>query len=252
MANVDTSQPNDKIRRALEELYGNEEMLIVRNNTNGVVSIGFGNLGDEGGMPGGIPRSKMPQVLTDHFPRTMWLAASDFRRAVSKGWISLISKEDYEKELSQHRQRRAELLRMAAEDEPVKSSSQAIGPNPFSDDPDGEPQVIDEETSQLTPASKDGSVRRFMEYEGMEAAEGPRANTPPGVTVMGGQVSSRAVSFCEQQRRGDLTNIDAINWLDQEDKLLSVDDLNFITGNSTFASVKNQARRILADRTATE
>lgn len=234
----------DRIRNILKDLYGDEEMLIVRNTTNGVVSIGFGKLGDEGGKP--IERSKLPIVLTDEFPREMWIDAPDFRRAVAKGWLIPVSKDEYEGEVAKHRARLAELARLAEKD---PRPARAAAPNPFSEDPTGEAQVIDEETSQLKPASSDQRMRQFLEYEnGQESAPRPSDNTPEGVSVIGGQISSRAISFCEDQKRGSLTSAQAIEWLDSEEKVLSDEDLAHVIGNSAFESVKSVARRIMADR----
>lgn len=248
-----TQAVQDRIRHALEELYGNEEMLIVRNTTNGVVSVGFGELGDKGGKP--IERSKLPIVLTDEFPRDTWIKAGDFRRAVAKGWLVLVSRAEYDKEMAQHTQRQEQLRRLAAKDK-QSVASQAAPQHPqniFDDDPSGEPQVIDEESAQLKPASQDESLRRFATYEGLEMAQdAPQDNRPEGVNVIGGSVSSRAISFCEQQRRGSLTNMDSINWLDNEEKLLSEDDLVYITSHAQFDSVKSQARQILAARNVGE
>jgi hypothetical protein len=235
----------DRIREFLTDLYGEEAMLIVRNTTNGVVSIGFGELGDKGGKA--IERSKLPIVLTDEFPRDTWIKAADFRRAVAKGWLVPVSKTEYEQELQNHRDHVAALSRLAAKDN-ARVSHQQSAPNPFSEDPTGEPQVIDEDTAQLSPASRDQRMRQFMEYEGMEAAERPGDNTPAGVSVLGGSISSRALSFCEEQKRGSITSNQAIEWLDGEEKILTDDDLGYIVSNSAFESVKSVARRILADR----
>lgn len=234
----------DRIRSFLSDLYGEEPMLIVRNTTNGVVSIGFGKLGDEGGKA--IERSKLPIVLTDEFPREMWINAPDFRRAVAKGWLVPVSKDDFDGEVQKHRDRLAQLARLAEKD---ARPARAAAPNPFSDDPTGEAQVIDEETSQLKPASDDQRARQFLEYEnGQESAPRPPDNTPAGVSVIGGQISSRAISFCEDQKRGSLTSNQAIEWLDAEEKVLTDDDLTHVIANSAFDSVKSVARRFLADR----
>jgi hypothetical protein len=237
----------DRIRKFLSDLYGEEEMLIVRNTTNGVVSIGFGKLGDEGGKS--IDRSKLPIVLTDEFPRDMWISAPDFRKAVAKGWLVPVSKDDYERELQKQRDHLAQLSRLAASDNArIAQQPQNPAASAFSDEPSGEPMVIDEDTSELTPASKDKRTRQFMEYEGMETAERVPDNTPAGVTVLGGNISSRAIAFCEEQKRGSITSNQAIEWLDAEEKVLTDDDLGYVVGNSAFDSVKSVARRLLADR----
>lgn len=237
----------ERIRKAMEELYGDEGVLIVRNTTNGVVSVGFGELGDKGGKA--IERSNLPIVLTDEFPRDTWIKAGDFRRAVAKGWLVLVSKEEYDAEIAKHQQKQVALRRLAAQDKSPTAAPSARHADIFNDDPSGEAMVIDERTSEMVPASQDEATQRFMQYEGLESApDAPRDNTPEGVTVQGGSVSSRAVSFCEQQRRGSYTNLDAINWLDQEEKLLSPEDLVYISSNASFESVKSQARGILSSR----
>lgn len=237
----------ERIRSFLNDLYGEEKMLIVRNTTNGVVSIGFGKLGDEGGKA--IERSKLPIVLTDEFPREVWTEAADFRRAISKGWLTLVSKEDYEAELASHRDHVNELARLAAQDD--ARAGRGVAPSakvdPFSDDPSGEPMVIDEDTAEMHPASQDKRTQQFLEYERGETSFRPQDNTglPPESSSA---VSSRALSFCEQQKRGDITSNQAIKWLDDEERVLSDSDLDFIAQNAQFASVKSVARRILADR----
>ena len=241
-------EKQDKIRAFMHELYGDDDVLIVRNTTNGVVSVGFGELGDKGGMPGGIPRSKLPIVLTDHFPREMWVKAHDFRRAVAKGWLVPVTKEEYDRDLQGQRQRSAALSAAAKKDEKPGITHQPVAPNPFSDDPSREAQVLDEDTASLKPASQDESLRRYAQYEGMETAPGPDPNAPPGVQVLGGETSSRALSFCEEQKRGTLTSQQALEWLDAEEKILTADDLTYICGHSAFESVKSLARRFLADR----
>jgi hypothetical protein len=236
----------DRIRSFLTDLYGEEEMLIVRNTTNGVVSIGFGELGDKGGKA--IDRSKLPIVLTDEFPRDTWIKAADFRRAVAKGWLIPVSKSEYDGELQKHRDHVAALTRLAAKDN-ARVTHQPTARNPFNeDDPSGEPQVIDEDTASLQPASRDKRSQQFMEYEAQERAERPSDNTPAGVTVLGGDVSSRAICFCEEQKRGSITSNQAIEWLDGEEKILTDGDISYVITNSAFESVKSVARRILADR----
>jgi hypothetical protein len=239
---VDQMTAQDRIQKALKELYGDEQALIVRNTTDGVVSVGFGELGNKGGKS--IERSKLPIILTNEFPPDWWLESPDFRRAIAKGWLVLVSREDYDTELSRHQQRLADLKSRVKPEAIIAPAA----PDVFSDDPSGEPMVIDETTTQLKAASADEQARRFMEYEGMETAPGPRPNVPAGVTVLGGAISSRTLSFCEEQKTGRLTNYDAIEWLDAEEKILSDDDLVYITGHSSFESIKSQARALLAER----
>lgn len=249
MANLSQAQKEqaaqDRIRSFLTDLYGEEEMLIVRNTTNGVVSIGFGELGDKGGKA--IDRSKLPIVLTDEFPRATWIASADFRRAVAKGWLIPVSKSEYETEISSHRERLAKFAAEAAKDR-QQSVPQSAAQSAFSDDPSGEPLVINDETAQLQPASADKRVQQFMEYENQESAFRVKDNTPAGVSVIGTATSSRAISFCEEQKRGGLTSQQAIEWLDAEEKILTDDDLGYVVSNSPFDSVKSVARRLLADR----
>ena len=238
----------DRIRAFLEDLYGEEQALIVRNTTDGVVSIGFGELGDKGGKA--IERSKLPIVLTDEFPRDTWIKSSDFRRAVAKGWLIPVSKAEYDRELSAQRERLAAAKREAAAlDNGTPRVSDQRRPDPFSDDPTGEPMVIDEDSAELQPVSRDKRMKQFMEYEtGQETVSRPAGNTPEGVTVIGGAVSSRAISFCEELKRGNFTSNQAIEWLDQEEKILTEDDLTYIVGHAEVSSVKSQARRLLAER----
>jgi hypothetical protein len=235
----------ERIRSFLNDLYGEEQMLIVRNTTNGVVSIGFGKLGDEGGKA--IERSKRPIVLTDEFPREVWTEAADFRRAVSKGWLTLVSKEEYDNELVKQRERANELARLAAQDESPKVKQASGRVDPFNDDPSGEPMVIDEDTAEMQPASRDKRSQQFFEYEQGEGSHRPEDNTGLEPEASS-RVSSRALSFCESQKRADLTSNQAIKWLDDEEKILTDADLEYIITYSEFGSVKSVARRILADR----
>jgi hypothetical protein len=235
----------DRIRAFLTDLYGEEEMLIVRNTTNGVVSVGFGELGDKGGKA--IERSKLPIVLTDEFPRATWIASADFRRAVAKGWLIPVSKDEYEREIQSQRDHLIQLSRLAEKDN-KRVSHQPTGPSIWNDDPSGEPMVIDEDSAQLTPASQDKRTQQFMEYDAQERGTRPPSNVPVGVDVIGGAISSRAISFCEEQKRGSITSQQAIEWLDGEEKILTDEDLSHVISNSSFESVKSVARRILADR----
>jgi hypothetical protein len=236
----------DRIRSFLSDLYGEEEMLIVRNTTQGVVSIGFGELGDKGGKA--IDRSKLPIVLTDEFPRDTWIKAADFRRAVAKGWLIPVSRKEYESELLAHRDHLAQLNRLTSKDNPG-ITHQANGPDVWTENPSGEPMVIDEDSSQLAPASRDKRTQQYMEYESQqERGDRPPSNTPPGVAVIGDNLSSRSLAFCEEQKRGSITSQQAIEWLDGEEKILNDADLTYVIAHSTFDSVKSVARRILADR----
>lgn len=192
-----------------------------------------------------IPRSKHPQVLTDEYPREVWSEAPDFRRAIAKGWLSLVSKDEYEKDLENQRRRAVELARMSAAEavaKPVITREQSI----FSDDPSDEPQVIDEDSAQLKPASQDKRARQFMEYEGQEFVERP-AGAPTG-SIDQAHITSRSVSFCEEQKNGTLTANQALEWLEGEEGVLTKGDLEYITSNAAFDSVKSLARTFLADR----
>lgn len=236
----------ERIRNFLQDLYGDEEILIVRNTTNGVVSIGFGDMGDKGGKA--LDRSKLPIVLTDEFPRDLWIKSADFRRAVAKGWLVPVTREDYDKEVEAHGRHLANLQRLADQDDRKASAPRSAAQSIFSEDPESEPSVIDEDSAQLVPASQDSRTRQFMEYEGMETAPGPRANAPTGVDSIGGNISSRAISFCEECKRGNLTGHAAIEWLDNEEKLLTKDDLLHISANANYESVQSLARKMLADK----
>lgn len=242
------AEARERIRDFLSDLYGDEEILIVRNTTNGVVSVGFGDMGDKGGKA--IDRSKLPIVLTDEFPRDLWIKSADFRRAVAKGWLVPVKREEYDKEMHDNSARLARLEQLAQQDA-QKAAPKTRAANIFSDDPDGEPMVIDEDSSELTPASKDKRTREFMEYEGLEArvaSDGPSANTPVGVDFIGGNISSRAISFCEEIKRGTLTSNDALKWLDQEERVLTKDDLSHIIANAEFDSVQSLARQLLIEK----
>lgn len=239
------NEANDRIRSYLKDLYGSEEMLIVRNTTNGIVSVGFGELGDKGGLPGGIPRSKLPIVLTDHFPRDAWIKSPDFRRAVAKGWLVPVSSAEYEKEVDANRQRLAALKALTAKD--AAPSAPVQHANPLAEDPSGAPMVIDEDSASLVPAAQDKRTQQFLNYEnGMETSPAPESNAH--VAVQGQNINSRAIAFCEDQRRGSVTSVQAIELLDDLDKVFTAEDLNYIVANSSFESVKSVARRCLADR----
>lgn len=236
---------SDKIRAFLTELYGEEEMLIVRNTTNGVVSIGFGDRGDMGGKA--IERSKLPIVLTDEFPRETWIKSADFRRAVAKGWLVPVSRDEYEREMAQHRERIARLAALSESEEensPPAPKAQSV----FSDTPSDEPMIVDEDSAELRPASTDQRLKQFMEYERMfEHPEPPKTNTPPGVNVIGGSVSSRVIAFCEQVKQGSMTTTEAVKWIDNESKILTGEDLKYIIKNVSVNAIKRVAQMFLND-----
>lgn len=90
-----TPQMKKVVRTGIRERRSNGakgKMIVVANKTNTAVSLALGKLGDEGGVvipkPTGDPE---PFFLTDHASSGQWLASSDFRYAIAKGWITVLS-----------------------------------------------------------------------------------------------------------------------------------------------------------------
>lgn len=232
----------ERIRDYLTNLYGEEQMLIVRNMSGGVVSIGFGEYGDRGGRA--IERSRLPIVLTDEFPRETWIKSADFRRAIAKGWLVPITKEEYEHCMAQYREDVARLQAIAEQaaesDSTVERPEQRLSPVE-------EPQVINEDTATLQPASMDERTKQFLEYEKFEHLSPPPPTAPANVTVIGGTVSSRVISFCEQVKSGSMTTAAAVQWLYDESKILTKDDLMYVLKNTTNSAIKKAAHVVLAE-----
>lgn len=233
------------LRKTLEDIYGNEKKLIVLNKTDGVVSIGFGDLGASGGWS--IPRSKLPINLTDQYSAETWTKSSDFRRALTKRWLEVISPERADKLLDIDRAHQVRLKKAAGVNLGNLPSDVSITPmhNPITGD---EPMVIDEETSSLKPASSDPMTRKFMEYEDAYVDSQAAPVNAPAASMLSGDVSSRAVAVVEAVRRGACQPLDAIRQIDGDEKLLSNADLQWIGKNASIPSVASYAKQLLNDR----
>jgi hypothetical protein len=234
-----------RLRETLDDLYGEEKKLIVLNRTPGVVSIGFGERGDQGGHA--IARSRLPIVLTDIYGPDTWLKSSDFRRALTKQWLEIISKKEADA-IWGEAQRRSEKLRQAAGTNVGHQPADVkITPIMDSTEPDSEPMVIDEETATLKRASDDEMTQQFMNYENFT----PEPTAPPGITVISGEINSRALTIVENVRRGAMQPLDAITQIDEDAPLFTNEDLRFISEKASVDSVSAYASQLLAERSAT-
>ena len=229
------------LRKTLEDIYGDEKKLIVMNKTDGVVSIGFGDRGDLGGWT--IPRSKLPINLTDQYSAETWTKSSDFRRALTKRWLEVVSPERADKLLEIDRTHQARLKRLAGGNQGNLPSDVSITPmhSPISED---EPMVIDEETSSLKPARSDPMALKYMEYENAQ----PAPVNAPSASMLSGDVSSRAVAVVEAVRRGSCQPLEAIRQIDGDEKLLTNADLQWISKHASIPSVASYAAQLLNDR----
>lgn len=234
------------VREALDSLYGAEEKLIVTNEFEGVVCIGFGKRGDEGGH--NLERSKLPQVLTDLFPREMWLQSSDFRQALAKGRLRLIPLAEYDRLMRQAQSREQTLARLAALDR-GKTPRKFDG---VTNAPDGEDQVpmdIDETTSSLVEVTEGPDGTPMSEIQrGMDAydtGDNPPAPLRPPTPIQAAGHSAKAESLVERTIRGAVKPMEALRELDGDRSMYTRDDLEYIAARAAYDGVKVHARTLL-------
>lgn len=216
-------QAMEELRATLQKLYGKEETLIVLNETNTVVSIGFGERGDLGGYP--IPRSNLPIVLTDLYAAETWLKSSDFRRALTKRWLRVIDRKTADMMTDKARLRELAIKKAVGGQtgrEPMDATINRV-------DPENQPMIIDEETASLKSVAQDPMYQKFAEYEDKYPANEytPPANAP-STAVVSDDVSSRAVAVVDQLNRGSIQPMDALTQIDEDEPLLTVKDLQYI------------------------
>lgn len=229
-----------KIEQAIKELYGDEKSLIVINKTKGIVAVGFGTNGTEGGSA--IPRSSLPQVLTKEYPRDIWAKSSDFRRCLAKGWLELITPEEYERMMSDHETRLKRLRKFA-----VRDVASLIESPPSYDDETPRSVTINEETSELeTATASDPAIAYAMEVEGLAPSSPQQDN--PGALIIGDNISSRALSLVEATKRNAIEPMEAIIQLDTDAELMTNEDLRFISSNTALDGLRAQAEEILSSR----
>lgn len=225
------------LKEAMRDLYGEEKTIIVENRQKGVVSIGFGKNGSEGGYS--IPRSKLPVNLTAIFPAEFWLASPDFRQALGKGWLRIVSQEEYDKALAAEAAHQARLEAIAATD-----GGGSKGPQRF--DAEINPlqaSVVDERTSQLRDVSADPELAsRVAEYEKRHDT------TPLNPAVIKDGRSARAEALVEETRRGSINAIEALTRLDQDAPLYTTDDLEYIAQNAAYPGVASFAKSLATSK----
>lgn len=222
----------EALKSAMHELFGDEKKIIVQNTQPGVISIGFGKQGNEGGYT--IPRSRLPMCLTDTVPAEIWLASPDFRQALTKGWIKLVSETDYNKAVEADRAHKARLEELAAADSartaPRKFDAEI---NPLQE------QVIDEATSSVRPVDL---AKAVQDYE-------KNLERPPQVDSLRDGRSARAEALVEETKRATTDPLTAIEKLDNDEKLYTDEDLQYIANNSAYPGLSSFARNILDSRT---
>jgi len=220
-----------KLKEAMQDFFGDEKTIIVLNTQPGGVSIGFGKVGQEAGALGYlIPRSKLPQVLTEKFPAEYWRDSPDFRQALAKRWIKFVTPGEYEKALEAERAHEARLTALAGNEKPKQVAFDAEI-NPL------QQNFINPDTAQVEPSI----AQAVSEYE-------QRLNTPPATPVLKDGRSARAESLVERTRRGTVTSLDALKELDADAPLYTESDLDFIARNAEFAGVRSFAQALLNGR----
>lgn len=239
----EAQQRRASILADMEELWGNEKTLIVMNMTNGVVSIGFGDKGDEGGES--LERTKLPINLTEKYSPDIWRKSSDFRKAIAKGWLKLVSEDDARQLWDADLSRKEVLARAAA-----KETQPAFGDATIhaADDDDAPPRamVVDEDSSTLVDAETDPRFQRMMEYDDMHPAS-PKMEDP-GATVNGETVSSRVLALVAGTKNGAVAPLDALIQLDNDEKLLTDSDLEYVVKHGGYEQLRKQAKVLLRGR----
>src|SRR5437773_1276831 len=187
------SKAEETLRVAMKELFGDEKSVIVQNLTKGVVPIGFGKNGMDGGAE--IVRSSLPVDLGTIAPPDRWLESPDFRKALSKHWLRLVPRVEFEAALAANTAHEAELAALAAGDVPVvKKFDAQIHPL--------QERQINPETSQLEPTENPDLTARVAQYE-------KRLDNPPPPVLKDGR-SARAEALVDATRRASIAPIDAI------------------------------------------
>lgn len=220
-----------KLKEALQDFFGDEKTIIVENTQPGGVSIGFGKVGQEAGALGYlIPRSRLPQVLTEKFPAEYWRDSPDFRQALAKRWIKFVTPEAYALAVAAEKAHEARLNALAANEKPKQVAFDAEI-NPL------QQNVINPETAQVEPSL----AQAVAEYE-------QRLNAPTATPVLKDGRSARAESLVERIRRGTVTSLDALKELDADAPLYTEADLDFIARNAEFTGVRSFAQTLLSGR----
>ena len=229
-----------QLRDAMKELYGEEKKIIVENLQPGVVSIGFGKNGNEGGYS--IPRSRLPICLTEIFPADFWLSSPDFRQALSKKWLRIVSLSEYEQALDAEAAHQARLEALASGDAPVRPAVQKFDAeiNPLAQ------AAIDPRTATLRAATADEIAdpelaQRVASYEKQLA-------TPPPTPVIADGRSIRAEALVEKTVRGSIQPLDAVKELDADANLYTVADLEYIAKNAEFPGLRSFAQKLALER----
>lgn len=241
-----TAAAEAAIAKTIKELYGDETKIIVLNKRDGVVSIGFGENGNEGGMA--IPRSRLPIILTNEYSADHWRKSSDFRRALTKGWLEVISEEKYDQMMAEHQKREERLKKLAALDKNIEPNDVEIRKYE-DDDSRAQPHYIDEDSATVrTDLSPD--QQRFLAYENQdfEMLKGPDVTEDPGVKIIGDTISSRALALVEGCKKGDITASNAIAQLDEDSKLYTEQDLQHIADMSPYKGLSKFAKQLLTSK----
>ena len=229
MAEVTAAEVN--LKNAMKELFGDEKTIIVQNLTKGVVPIGFGKNGMDGGAE--ITRSTLPIDLGTIAPPDRWLESPDFRKALSKHWLRLVSREEFDYALQVNQEHEARLEALASGDVPVVKKFDAQI-NPLQE------RQINPETSQLEPTENPDLAARVSQYE-------RNLNSAPPTVLKDGR-SARAEALVDATRRASIAPIDAIRQLDQDAPLYDETDLAHVAEKAEYPGLRNFATKLLHDR----
>jgi hypothetical protein len=242
------------------ELYGDEKRLIVQNLTKGVIVITFGPNGRDGSYT--IPRTTMPVVLTpDVRPREDWIRSNDFRAAVTKGAIRIVSDEEYDRVMAAHRAKEEAMRKLAAMDRatPRKVETQDGPASVIVDDPvdaPPTPAVLADDEATAVPASQ-ADVARVANLDPNAVADMVRRyeqsldaeiNTRP----LADGSTARLDAFVTAMARGDLQPLEAMRKLDEDAVFYSDDQLRTIAGRSPYKAVAVLAEELIASRQGPE
>lgn len=230
----------EQLKNAMTELFGEEKKIIVENRQPGVVSIGFGKNGNEGGYS--IPRSKLPICLTAVFPAEFWLDSPDFRQALAKGWLRLVSNDEYERALEAEEAHQARLEALASGDAPTRQAVQKFDAeiNPL------QQSAIDPRTASLRPATSDEIADPEL-AERVRSYEKNLATPPPTPVIQDGR-SVRAEALVEKTVRGSIQPLEAVKELDADANLYTLTDLEYIAKNAEFPGLRSFAQKLAHER----
>lgn len=246
-------EKESRVREVFSELYGDEETLIIVNTTPGVVPIGFKE-GDGRGEE--IPRSHLPIVLNGKAPREVWLRSNDFRQAVTKGWLKVITKQEYDTTMASEGQKQRELKRLAAMDGPVATSTRVDAVReqiPSGEEGPQEELDIDPNTASLVPAGTGSATGITTEQmrRGLEQYD-RGADAPPLPSVLKDGRAAKAEYLCERIKTKQISPIDAIQEVNNDAALFTNEDLQYIINQAAYSGVKALAQRIIDARTKGE